>query len=144
MTPKAKPLGRFRRFVPRTIGQIMVLVAVSGLGFTALAPRNAMPQPGWKTFRARATTVPMWVTPAPGSVASIDKAMVHPAPEAIDPGFIALAPDGIDDGMIVSPDRLRQHPVFPSPGHSVPPQLLPRSESPPLMFRLPPARAGAP
>jgi hypothetical protein len=109
MTPKpgSKSLEKsppgFRIGRPRTIGQLMVVVALSGLAFTALVPRHAPPRTVRRTFRA--VPVQAWVTPGPAA-SSIDDRFVHPAPEGIDPKFVVQAPSGIDDGMIVPAERL--------------------------------------
>jgi hypothetical protein len=84
----------------------MVVVALSGLAFTALAPRHAPPRPVRRTFRA--VPVQAWVTPGPAASTSIDERFVHPAPEGIDPKFVVQAPSGIDDGMIVPAEHLWQ------------------------------------
>jgi hypothetical protein len=133
MTPKpaSKPVEKsppgLRIGRPRTIGQLMVVVALSGLAFTALAPRYAPPRPARRTLRAvRAVPIQAWVTPGPAAPTSIDERFVHPAAEGIDPKFVVQAPSGIDDGMVVPAEHLwkgsvrRARPVpdlFPAPDH---------------------------
>jgi hypothetical protein len=112
MTPRpaSKPVEKsppgFRIGRPRTIGQLMVVVALSGLAFTALVPRYAPPRPARRTLRA--VPIQAWVTPGPVASMSIDDRFVYPAPEGIDPKFVVQAPVGIDDGMIVPAERLWQ------------------------------------
>ena len=94
---KASPGPRLR--LPRTLAQLMTLVALCGLAFAAARPRpEARPFP-----LARAVPFPAAV---PILVAGLDDRFVHPAPRGLDDRFIVAAPEGLDDGIIVDPGRM--------------------------------------
>ena len=102
--PKRRP----SRFLPRSLGRLMTLVALSGLAFAALAPRpgagTARPNvPG--PFRLRFAP-PANPTYSVEALPFPDERMVSPAPEGIDDRIVFRAPEGIDDGMIVPVERL--------------------------------------
>lgn len=94
---------KFRPFPPRSLGQLMTVVALSGLAVSSLVPRGG---PGVSAPRAR------WFMAAPGArtrvvppYATLPAAdpMVFPAPAGIDDRMVVAAPSGIDDRMIVAP-----------------------------------------
>lgn len=95
---------RFLSLPPKTIGQIMTLVAFSALGLTAVLPRPGNPLPGPPKFRAwpalRATQpisgAPV-VAPAPGDH------FLRVVPEGLDEAILVEAPAGTDEAMLVNP-----------------------------------------
>lgn len=101
-TPKPPP--KLKGFLPRTLGQIMVLVALSALGITAILPRPVpppkTPPKGFRIWRApRALPVPL---PQAPPFPQADR-FLHVAPTAIDEAILVEAPRGIDEAMIVDP-----------------------------------------
>ena len=109
-TSKAPVRGRFAP--PRTIRQLMTVVALSGLAMSALSRRDGVVAPR-PTFRAARPTLrvalralrhqPPVVQPAePGTV---DDRILVAAPQGIDARFVVAAPDGIDDGIFAAPAR---------------------------------------
>ena len=88
-------------FPPRTLGQLMTLVALAGLGLAAVTPKGRTPLPP--------RVVPTrWFSPQSPAVrfaplterAGPDDRFVVTGPARIDEAFIVQAPEGFDDGMI--------------------------------------------
>jgi hypothetical protein len=96
----------------RSIGQLMVVVALSGLAMAVLPerPRTRSLPPGLRPPVVRAVQViPPVQTPR------VSDRFVREAPAGIDDAMIVTARQGIDDAMIVGPGRLRGWPVTPEP-----------------------------
>ena len=112
MKPKLKP----RFFPPRTLGQLMALVALCGVVLAVVVPRGggsgggaAKPIRGrLGTLRLRNATIgpPRLSLLPPAQTAAGDDPMVVVAATEIDDAFLIPAPVEIDDAMIVRADRL--------------------------------------
>jgi hypothetical protein len=116
-------------FVPKTLGRLMLLVALSALGLGSLAHQSrvsgvmAAPRPRL----AKPAQLPLrYIREVPPRISPADR-FIKVAPEEIDERFVIAAPEGIDDHMIVAPERLTRHegtvprlrqPVPPAPGGS--------------------------
>jgi hypothetical protein len=107
-TSKTSPKPRW--YLPRTLGRLMWVVALSGLGLASLTHFNrwnaapvAMSLTVLKVVPSTTRLVHVWPQPR---LDSPEDHFIHPAPEGIDARFVITAPAGIDDGMIVAPDRL--------------------------------------
>lgn len=100
-----------------SIGQIMVVVALSGLALAVLPDRSRLTSrpPGIRPRVVRAVQVI-----SPGQTPSSPDRFVHKAPAGIDDAMVVTARDGIDDAMIVSPARLRGGPILPEPSPEEP------------------------
>jgi hypothetical protein len=118
MRPKPEPEFVFqpkhrRWYRPiRSIGQLMVMVALSGLALAVL-PERHRPMPmalGIRPPAVRAVqVVPPVRVPRP-----LDPS-VHEARPGIDDAMIVTARQGIDDAMIVNPGRFRGAPIIQQP-----------------------------
>jgi hypothetical protein len=94
----------------RSIGQLMVVVALSGLAMAVLPERpgtRSLP-PGLRPPAVRAVQV---IPPA--QTPRVPDRFVREAPAGIDDAMIVTARQGVDDAMIVNPARLRGRPVTP-------------------------------
>ncbi len=80
---------------PRTLGQIMTLVALSGFGMAALVPRDGMPPRRWAVPAPRFGPVLPPPIPVP-----VDRFVIT-ASQMMDERMIIQAPGGIDEAMIV-------------------------------------------
>ena len=117
-----QPPGRVRGFPPRSLSQLMTVVALSGLAMAALVPRG-----GGRSFAPQRRLAPpprLWSFPAPASPRgeAYDRFVIT-APEGLDPGIVVAAPEGIDDRMIAAPagvqspaPRVWPFPVLPPQG----------------------------
>src|SRR4029079_17708162 len=96
----------------RSIGQLMVVVALSGLAMAVLPdrsrPLSLAPAITPPAVRAVQVIPPMQAPRVPDR-------FVREAPGGIDDAMIVTARQGIDDAMIVGPSRLRGRPVAPDP-----------------------------
>jgi len=96
----------------RSIGQLMIVVALSGLAMAVLPdrPRPMSLAPGIRPTAVRAVQVL-----PPVQAPRVPDRFVREAPGGIDDAMIVTARPGIDDAMIVNPSRLRGRPVTPEP-----------------------------
>jgi hypothetical protein len=116
MRPKREPELEFqpklrRWYWPiRSIGQLMVVVALSGLAMAVLPDRHRPMRlaPGIRPAAVRSVQV----IPRVQVPRSADP-FIREARRGIDDAMIATARRGIDDGMIVSPGRLRGATISP-------------------------------
>jgi hypothetical protein len=119
--------GRRRWYrLPQSIAELMVVVAISGLGLAVLTEGSRRLNKGI-TSKTRFMPAPRGVLPAPISQ-PIDP-MVIEARQGIDDAMIKQAPVGIDDAMIIPHPGLRRAPAAlpPAPiSPSQPQQLQPR------------------
>jgi hypothetical protein len=98
----------------RSIGQLMVVVALSGLAMAVLPDRHRpMPlAPGTRPGAVRAVqVVPRVQVPRARAV----DPFLHEARPGIDDAMIVTARPGIDDAMIVGPGRMRGALAIPQP-----------------------------
>ena len=118
LKPESEPEFEFQRKLRRwywpirSIGQLMVVVALSGLAMAVLPDRSRPMSlaPGIRPPAVRAVQViPPVQTPR------VPDRFVREAPGGIDDAMIVTARPGIDDAMIVNPSRLRGRPVTPEP-----------------------------
>jgi len=107
-----QPKSRSRSWPIRSIGQLMVVVALSGLAMAAL-PGRSRPRP--LTFGARPPAVRAVQVIPQVQAPQVPDPFVREAPGGIDDAMIVTARQGIDDAMIVGPSRLRGRPVSPDP-----------------------------
>jgi hypothetical protein len=96
----------------RSIGQLMVVVALSGLAMAVLPDRHR-PMPLALGIRPAAVRA-VQVIPR-GQIPRAADPFVREARPGIDDAMIVTARPGIDDAMIISPGRLRRAPVIPQP-----------------------------
>jgi hypothetical protein len=116
MRPKRKPelefQPRLRRWYGpiRSIGQLMVVVALSGLAMAVLPDRQRPMRlaPGIRPAAVRAVQV----IPQAQAPRAADT-FIREARPGIDDAMIVTARGGIDDAMIVSPGRLRGTTISP-------------------------------
>jgi hypothetical protein len=131
LEPELMLARRRRRWyrLPQSIAELMVVVAISGLGLAVLTEgsRRLNKGPGPTT---RLVFAPRGVLPAP--VPQPFDPMVIPARQGIDDAMIKQAPVGIDDAMIISyprlsraPFELRPSPVTPGNPQPLQPRPLP-------------------
>jgi len=86
----------------RTLGSLMIVIALCGLAFAAARPRpEARSGPAFPA--PRALPIP---TAGPILIAGLDDRFVHPAPRGLDDRFVVAARAGLDDGIIVDPGRM--------------------------------------
>jgi hypothetical protein len=114
----ARGLKRWCR-LPQSIAELMVLVAISGLGLAVLTEGsrrlNKNLGPGVRLVPARPAVLTTLV-PQPADPSVI------PAPQGIDDAMIKLAPEGIDDGMIFPRPGLPRAPIALPPAPLTPSQ----------------------
>jgi hypothetical protein len=98
--------ARRRGFVPRTLAELMAVVALSALAFAVLTPRAgpAAPRPPLRLSLMRPRAVPIPTFPGTSPTVSVDEGIFRPAPEGVDDRMVVAAPEGIDDAMVVSAD----------------------------------------
>lgn len=109
-----KSIGSWWAYPPRKLGQLMTVVALSGLAMSAIGPRGpgrAGPPraPRMSTSpRAWSLANPPLTRVAPEVNLSFDAGIYKAAPQGIDNRFVVDAPQGIDARMIVeAPGGLR-------------------------------------
>jgi hypothetical protein len=125
--PKCRVKTWRRGYWPiRSIGSLMIVVALSGLMLRALpiAPKRPGP-PAWRV--APRAAVPVLVqgpvqTP-PAAVARPPDRFVIVAPAEIDPEMVLRAREDIDPEMVFNPDAGRRGPIPTAPVPGVNPYL---------------------
>jgi hypothetical protein len=128
LEPELMPARGRRRWyrLPQSIAELMVVVAISGLGLAVLTEGSRRLNKGIVT-KTRFMPAPRGVLPAP--VPQPADPMVIEARRGIDDAMIKQAPEGIDDAMIIPHPRLPRAPaalpLAPVPP-SQPQQLQPR------------------
>jgi len=100
---KLKTPPKFWTFPPRSLGQLMTVVALSGLAVSAFAPRGGLgvPPPRARRFMA-APAARTWAVPNDPALPAADP-IIFAAPAGIDDRMVVAAPPGIDDRMVVAP-----------------------------------------
>ena len=111
---QGKPGGKkpkwLRLMLPRTLGQMMAVVGLCGLGFAALAPRPAVVGPG-PVALTRARPVLRLTGPRHDPDTRRDERPLVIVTARLDEGILVEAPTGIDEAMLVEPERLRGAPT---------------------------------
>lgn len=114
------PKSRGRLSLPRSLGRLMILIALLGL---ALGVYSERVRPGPAPFPARLVAFLPPRTPPTRALTRLQDPSVLVARQGIDDAMIHTARRGIDDAMIVNPGRMARVPIFivPRSGGNQPP-----------------------
>ena len=104
--------------LPQSIAELMVVVAISGLGLAVVTEGSRRLNKGVTTRTPFIMPVQRSVLPIPSS--QPPDPFVIPVMPGIDDAMIKQAPAGIDDGMIHSYPRASRAPVEPPPSPVTP------------------------
>ncbi len=107
--------------LPQSIAELMVVVAISGVGMAVVTEGSRRLNKG-VTTRAPFLPIQRGVLPIPSPQPPFPDPFVIPAGPGIDDAMIKQAPEGIDDGMIFPRPRLFRAPAAlpPSPSPVTP------------------------
>jgi hypothetical protein len=126
---RSQSRNRRRRWyrLPQSIAELMVVVAISGVGMAVVTEGSRRLNKG-VTTRAPFLPVQRGVPPIPSP--QPPDLFVIPAIPGIDDAMIKQAPTGIDDGMIFPRSRLFQVPAALPPAPATPGNLQPLQPRP--------------
>ena len=132
----------------RSIGQLMIVIALIGLALSVVPLRTQAPAPGVLKFRGvrgRRAMLPGSIGRLPAEVRQARDRFVIVAPAAIDPGMVVQADPDLDAAMVFNPETGRRGTL---PGDQAPrsrpvePEAIPEpapGEPTPRLWTLPPA-----
>jgi hypothetical protein len=127
----------------RSIGQLMIVIALIGLALSAVPLRTRPPARGvlkFKGMRGRPATLPGSIGRLPAEVRQARDRFVIVAPAEIDPGMVVWADPDLDAEMVFNPETGRRgtspgdpaprdRPVEPAPRlWTLPPSAVPEAQ----------------